>query len=142
MKLSRESRYALVGLSVLASKPPGTVVQLALLAEEAELPAPFLAKIFQRLTRHGILSSFRGRQRGYALARPPGEITVREILEAVDGQDLFERCIFVTETCDACNPCPLHDTWTPLIASILDEMSKATLADLAVEAVEAVEAVD
>lgn len=133
MKLSRESRYALVGLAVLAGMPAGTVIGLAPLAEAAALPAPFLAKIFHKLARQGILTSFRGRQRGYALARPPADITVREVLEAVDGHDLFRRCIFVSETCNQADPCPLHDTWTPIMTSAIDAMSKTTLANLAIE---------
>ena len=136
MKLSRESRYAIVGLSVLAGKPAGTVVGVAPLAEAAALPAPFLAKIFHKLTHHGILTSFRGRQRGYALARPAGDITISEVLEAVDGHDLFRRCIFVSETCDEHNPCPLHDTWAPIMASTIDAMAQTTLADLAIEVAE------
>lgn len=50
----------------------------------------------------------------------------------VDGHDLFHRCIFVSETCDEHNPCPLHDTWAPIMASTIDAMSKTTLADLAI----------
>lgn len=133
MKLSRESRHAIVGLAVLAGKPTGTVVELAQVAEEAALPAAFLAKIFHKLTHHGILTSFRGRQRGYALARCPRDISIREILEAIDGQDLFERCIFLTETCDARNPCPLHDTWSRLRVPIIESMSTTSLADVAGE---------
>lgn len=130
MKLSRECRYAIVGLSVLASKPPGTVLGLGALAEEASLPAPFLAKIFHKLARHGILTSFRGRRRGYALARPAGEITMRHVLEAVDGHELFDRCIFVSESCNSGDPCPLHDAWIPVMNSATSAMSKLTLADI------------
>lgn len=134
MKLSRESRHAIVGLAVLAGKPMGTVTEVAQVAEEADLPAAFLAKIFHKLTHDGILTSFRGRERGYALARPPSEIMIREILEAIDGKDLFDRCIFFTETCDARSPCPLHDTWLHLRAPIIASMSTTSLADVAGEA--------
>lgn len=68
----------------------------------------------------------------YALARPAADISIREVLEAVDGPDLFHRCIFVSETYQA-NPCPLHDTWTPIMALTIDAMERATLADLATE---------
>ena len=131
MKLSRETRHAIVGLTVLAAKPAGTVMEVAQVAEEADLPAAFLAKIFHKLTHHGILTSFRGRERGYALARLPDEIMIRQVLEAIDGHDLFDRCIFWTETCDARNPCPLHDTWMHLRAPIIASMSTTSLADVA-----------
>jgi Rrf2 family iron-sulfur cluster assembly transcriptional regulator len=131
VKLSRESRYAIMGLAVLASEPPGTILQVSQVSETAALPATFLAKIFAKLTHHGILVSHRGKHRGYSLARPPEETPLREVLEAVDGPDLFRRCIFWTETCDDDNPCPLHERWRSLRPLISDAMEQTTLADVA-----------
>jgi len=133
MKLSRESRYAVIGLSVLVVKPPGTVLEVSQVAEEAGLPAPFLAKIFGKMTRYGVLTSHRGKTRGYSLAKPPSELTVRQVLEAVDGPDLFERCIFWTETCNDENPCPLHNSWKDLKPLIAQRMTEVTLDKIAVD---------
>lgn len=130
MKFSRESRYALVGLQHLAAKPYGTVIGPTTLAEEAGLPAPFMAKIFHKLARNGILSSHRGRVRGYALARPAEQITVSEVLEAIEGADLFSRCIFVSDTCDASRPCPLHDLWAPVVDASAAVFARTSVADL------------
>lgn len=126
MKLSRESRYGLAGLVYLAAQPPGALLQAARLAEAEGLPPMFLAKILRKLTRHGILRSFRGRQRGYALARAPRDISVREVLEAIEGPDLFERCVFWSDLCSEAEPCLLHDTWKtvrPVMASLMDHIS-------------------
>lgn len=130
MKLSRESRYAMRGLALLAAQPAGTILQVSEVAERAGLPGPFLAKTFGKLTRHGLLTSFRGKQRGYALARPANEIRLKEILEAVDGPDILERCIFWTEGCDDDNPCPLHDSWKALKPLIRKAMDRTTLEDV------------
>ena len=130
MKLSRECRYALIGLTTLAAKPPGTLMGAAALSEEAGLPAPFMAKILQPLAKRGVLVSQRGAQRGYTLARPASEITVREVLEAIDGDDLFQRCVFFSETCDANSPCALHNLWTPIMERTVSMFSTLTLADL------------
>ncbi len=130
MKLSRECRYALIGLTTLASKPPGTLIGAAALSEEAGLPAPFMAKILQQLAKRGILASHRGTLRGYTLARPASEITVREVLEAIDGDDLFERCVFFSESCDANSPCALHHLWTPVRQQTINMFSTMTLTDL------------
>lgn len=130
MKLSRECRYALIGLATLASKSPGTVMGASALSEEAGLPPPFMAKILQQLAKRGLLVSYRGAQRGYMLARPAGEITVREILEAIDGDDLFHRCVFFSETCDANSPCALHGLWAPVMEQSVTLFSRVTLADL------------
>lgn len=133
MKLSKESRYAVIGLSALAAKPPGTVLEVSQVAEEAGLPAPFLAKIFGKLTRYGVLTSHRGKTRGYSLAKPSSELTVRQVLEAVDGPDLFDRCIFWTETCNDENPCPLHNSWKDIKPIIAQRMAQVTLDRIAAD---------
>lgn len=130
MKLSRECRYALVGLTTLASKSPGTVMGAAALSEEAGLPPPFMAKILQQLAKRGVLISYRVSPRGYVLARPADEITVREVLEAIDGDDLFQRCVFCRETCNADSPCALHDAWAPVMQQTVNTFSRMTIADI------------
>ncbi len=97
MKLSRESRYALTALTHLAQRPPGSVLKSRQIAAATQVPPAFLSKILNKLARGGIPNSARGG--GYALARPADEITVREALVAVEGSDLFERCIFWRHEC-------------------------------------------
>lgn len=111
VKFSRESEYGLKGLLFLAKQPPGSILLLFEIAKASGLPQSFLAKIFQKLVHHGVLRSFRGAIRGYALGRPPKEISIREILEAIEGPDLFGRCIFWNNQCGNENPCPLHERW-------------------------------
>lgn len=130
MKLSRESRYAIMALAVLSGKPPDTILEVSQIAAEADLPAPFLAKTFGKLTRHGILTSHRGKERGYSLSRSSESLHMKEILEAIDGPDIFERCVFWTETCDEKDPCPLHDSWRSLKPLIAEAMEATTLRDV------------
>jgi Rrf2 family transcriptional regulator, iron-sulfur cluster assembly transcription factor len=131
MKLSRESEYGLAGLVHLARQRPGTVLAVKAIAAAQALPRMFLAKTFRKLTRHGVLRSYRGRQRGYELARAPREISVREILEGIEGMDLFMRCIFWSNACSEDHPCLLHGTWTRVRPQVMDLMAGITLADLA-----------
>ena len=131
MKLSRESAYGIEGLLALAAKPPGTTMLLSDIAATRGLPRSFLAKTFQKLTRHGVICSFRGAVRGYALARPPKKIKLKEILLAIEGPDLFKRCIFWSDQCADTNPCPLHEQWKGLSQQIIEgPMERTTLADL------------
>lgn len=91
----------------------------------------FLAKIFQKLTRYGIVRSFRGAGRGYALARPPKRIKLKAILLAIEGPDIFERCIFWSDLCADSNPCPLHEQWKQIKEKAFGKlMEQTTLADL------------
>ncbi|MHB8731146.1 MAG: RrF2 family transcriptional regulator [bacterium] len=131
MKLSRESEYGLAGLVYLARQHPGTVLVVKTIAAAEALPAMFLAKTFNRLARHGILRSHRGRRRGYELARGPREISVRQILEGIEGPDLFAHCIFWSKRCSEERPCPLHETWENIRPQVKDLLSGMTLADCA-----------
>jgi len=129
MRLSRESRYAIRALTVLARRPLGEVVEARELAAHAGLPAPYLSKIMQMLARGGVLRSFRGR--GYELAAPPEELTVEAILRAVEGDDvIWQTCIFWREECDAEHPCPLHWRWRDLRPGIEDAIGRVTLAQI------------
>ncbi len=84
MKLSTKGRYAMVALADLATAPPGELVSLAELSKRQDISLPYLEQLFVKLRRAGIVNSVRGPGGGYALARPPSEIRVAEILGAVD----------------------------------------------------------
>jgi len=131
MHLSRESEYGLKAMIYLAQQPPATVLTLHQIAEAKDLPVGFLAKTLQKLTRHGLLQSFRGRRRGYCLARDPSDIRLGELLEAIEGPDLFNRCLFWGRRCGETNPCVLHGGWQeikPRLTEFLETMTLAVLA--------------
>ncbi len=133
MKLSKESQYGLMGLAYLAQQPPGTILQLSQVAEAVGLPQMFLAKIFRKLTVHGILRSFRGKERGYSLAKLAREIRIKEIVEAIEGPEVFERCIFWSNHCSDENPCMLHDVWREARPKVWDLMANLSLAEVAAD---------
>lgn len=112
---------------MLARHGEGKVMLLREIAEARGLPSDFLAKIFQKLARHKVVSSHRGAVRGYALARPAREISLREILEALEGPDLFSRCIFWPGQCGDQNPCRLHDQWGKIRPGLQAMMETVTL---------------
>lgn len=127
MPLTRESEYALLGLAALISRPTGSVVSLAEIAAERGLPQPFLAKVFMKLGRRGLVIPHRGRGRGYALARDPTEILVREVLEAVEGPRVLARCLLWEGHCHDDNPCPLHFRMKSIVPSFLEVLETVTL---------------
>jgi Rrf2 family protein len=85
MKLSRTVTYALQATLLLAKAERGEPVPCSRLAAEGSMPERFLLQILRSLVTHGILQSTRGVEGGYTLDRSPDEISLLEIIEAVDG---------------------------------------------------------
>jgi Rrf2 family protein len=130
MKLSRESDYGLRGLVALARRPPDKATMLAEIAVGEGLPYSFLSKIFQKLAQHRIVTAHRGAQRGYTLARQPGAISVREVLEAIEGPDLADRCLVWDRECSPARRCLLHAELAAAARVLLACLERTTLADL------------
>ncbi len=129
MNLTRESEYALKGLARLAAYPAGTMVPMAEIAAEQQLPATFLAKIFQKLARHGLLDADRGRGSGYMLRGEPSSIRVRDVLEAVEGPMALKRCLLWTGHCSETEPCPLHYRLKSFRSQLDQMLNEVTLAE-------------
>lgn len=123
---------ALCRLRLVSAQGPVRVAELCRVkgAVQDDLPAMFVAKIFQDLVRSGILASVRGRNGGFAFARPPAKIRVADIVEAVDGVGGCRMCISGMPLCDERQPCPLHDRFAPIRRDILRFMQETTLEDL------------
>lgn len=131
MRLTGETEYGLRGLLALAELPPEKALPLSAIATSQALPRSFLAKIFQKLVQHGLVRSHRGRTRGYSLARPARGISLREILEAVEGPGILDRCLFGRNHCADGQPCPLHDSWATIRPLVIELVERTTLAEVA-----------
>ncbi len=92
MRLNEGVEWAAHCAVLLAALPDGTTLPAARLAEYHDVPAPYLAKSMQALMRAGIVDATTGRFGGYRLARPTTEITLLEVVEAIDGADPMFRC--------------------------------------------------
>src|ERR1051325_2195956 len=100
MFFSSTTEYAMRGLSELACRSGGRSMLLDQLVAGTDLPRDFLAKIFQRLVKAGILRSAKGRGGGFTLARPAHEITLMHIIEAIEGPARLDECIVGLEKCN------------------------------------------
>lgn len=116
----------------LAKHDPARPVGLQELASTRRLPQNFLAKILQKLARGGLVVSSRGHRRGYALTAPPGQITLREVLEVTEGPERFRGCLFWPRRCNEESPCLLHDVGVATRAGLEERLKTLTLADIAV----------
>ncbi len=103
------------------------------LSDELDLSFHFLTKIMQVLTEAKIMESFRGPNGGVGLARPAREITLIDVIAAVDGLDLFSECALGLPGCGERTPCPLHAAWAKRREDLQRMFEKTTLASLAKE---------
>jgi Rrf2 family iron-sulfur cluster assembly transcriptional regulator len=131
MIFSTPCEYAIRGLSELASRADfGESIMLDDVVAGTELPRDFMAKLFQKLVRAGILRSTKGRGGGFALARRAEEITLMDLCEAIDGPQLFDGCVVGMERCTDEMPCPQHDLYKPIRLRLREYLTSTTLADL------------
>lgn len=131
MSLTRKGEYAVRGMVHLAKQKIGGMSLLPDIAEAVDAPAPFLAKIFQSFAKQGIVTSVRGAKGGFALGRPAGEITLLEIVEAVEGPVMPNRCLVGRGTCENDAVCGVHPVWRSVQSQIVKILGGVTLAEMA-----------
>ncbi len=100
MRLSLQVQYAICGVFDLAYNGHGEPVQIRVISERQRIPARYLEQIFGRLRRSGLVASKRGPGGGYTLARSAARITLREVVEAVEGP-LAESVQMLDESADS-----------------------------------------
>lgn len=129
--ISRKGDYAVRGMVYLASQPQGRVVLVGEIAKAMDVPPQFLAKIFQQFNKLGLVHSFRGSGGGFLLGRPAETITLCEIVEAVEGPIMVNRCVMSGGACNREEVCTVHPVWKRVQAGVIDILSGVTLKDLA-----------
>lgn len=128
MKLSRTVAYALQATLQLAQAESGVPVPCSRLAAEGKMPERFLLQILRNLVAHGILSSTRGVEGGYTLERTPEEISLLELIEAIDGP--MNASLPVNEGLSAESKHKLESAMTGVTARARRELDAVKLADL------------
>jgi len=130
---SKSCEYALQASLFLARNSDDEFALLRDISDHLNIPHHFLSKVLQTLARNDIVISSKGINGGFALARDPGEITLIEIVRAVDGDKFLEDCVLGFPGCADQSPCPVHSQWKRAKDIILVMLNKKTLADLSKE---------
>lgn len=131
MLYSRSAEYAIRSLVHLAGLADGEYAMVKDIAAETAIPPHFLAKILQDLARGGFLESSKGPHGGFRLRLAAGEVSMRKIVEAMDGAGRFERCIGGSPECHDQAACGMHDSWMVLRSRIIGYLEGTSIADLA-----------
>jgi Rrf2 family iron-sulfur cluster assembly transcriptional regulator len=130
MELTKAGDYGIFGVIYLAKQPQGKIVSLSEVSKAENIPEKFLAKIFQSLTRSGLIRSHRGAGGGFSLARPANKITVKELLESIQGPIYFTKCLSNLYDCDRKEICKLINLWKKAQDYSIKILTQKTLADL------------
>ncbi|MFC1629547.1 RrF2 family transcriptional regulator [Gemmatimonadota bacterium] len=112
-------------------QPAFLAVPIKDIHDKEALPQHFLAKIMQSLAKSGVLHSQKGPKGGFALAHPPDQITLYDIVEALDDLSNYDHCAVGLAECNDEVPCPLHNMWVGVRTAVLDYFRRTTLVDLA-----------
>ena len=131
IRLSRITDYGIVLMVRLAQNPDGEARNARNLAGEADLPVPMVSKVLKTLARAGLLSSQRGSKGGYTLARSAEDISVPEMITALEGPISFTECSAHPGACSQESSCGVREPWQRINSAVHESLAKISLADLA-----------
>jgi Rrf2 family iron-sulfur cluster assembly transcriptional regulator len=131
MIINRSTQYILQALMHMVAHPVGRPVLARELAEQLQLPSPYLAKLLQQPCRAGWLSSSRGRGGGFLLSPGAENLTLLEVLMLTEGERIHHECLLGLKACDDSTACVLHCEWKPIKQEILEHFGGYTLTQLA-----------
>ena len=129
IKLSKLSDYAIVVLSRLAAER-GEVLTTATLSSETGIPEPTVSKVLKLLSKQKVVISVRGASGGYMMDRCPKDITVTELITALEGPIALTRCSGAHTDCMIDKQCPLKGGWNKVNTAVKEALDKVALADL------------
>jgi len=130
MQVSRKVDYALRAIIYLSSQSGDRPVPVKEIASRRRIPRKFLEKIIQDLIRSDLVKSHRGAHGGYTLARPPEQVSFRDVIEAVEGPIALNVCVTERHDCSVLSSCNMQRIWQEGQRRMLEYFADTTLADL------------
>jgi FeS assembly SUF system regulator len=130
IRITKQTDYGIVLLTHLAAHPdrPYNAPELS---AEARLPLPMVSKILKLLAKEGLLVSHRGVKGGYSLSRPAAEITMAEIIAALEGPIAITECVSVESDCTHEALCPVRSNWRRINDAVRTALVGISLAEMA-----------
>jgi Rrf2 family protein len=132
-RVNRQTDYAIRVLLMLAQQPERTRLSTAEIGREMLIPTAFLPRIVAQLAQANLLVTFPGREGGVQLPRSAAQITLKDVVELMEGPLLLSECMTGEEACPFEGDCRVRCRWINLQSRILEELNSTTFADLARE---------
>jgi Rrf2 family protein len=136
---SKKCEIGLQSVLYLSTEIEGELFNALQISEKVKQPKEFVSKVLQILTASGIVGSRKGKNGGFYLAKAADKIKLIEIVEAIDGLNVFDKCVLGFPDCNDERPCPVHNTWgrvrdeayNMLFAETLEDFKQKTFTKLA-----------
>lgn len=133
LRLSKKADYGLLAMRHLAAQEQDGAMSARELAETYSIPAELLAKVLQQLVRGQLLESHQGIRGGYGLARPAGQISVADVIVAIDGPLMVTACSEDDHSCEQYSKCNIRDPLWRIKDRIVSALAATSVADLAAD---------
>ena len=129
MEITRETDYAIRCVLYLSGTKEA-VIMADEISRAMSVPKSFLAKILQKLTKAGVVTSFRGVKGGFRLAKKPQQISLLDIIEAIEGPAAMNRCAVDASICNLSGTCTVHPVWVKLRKLVENSLRKTNFRGL------------
>ena len=133
MQITRQTEYAIKTLTELGQVPYGQLISSKVISQRHEIPEEFLHKTIQILSRAGLVVTQRGVQGGVRLGRPLEEITIADVIEAMEGPIALNVCLSSGYRCSNMDICQVRKVLSNAQSAMLQELNKKSLADIVAE---------
>lgn len=131
MQITRQADYAVRTVLYLASLENGNRAPTSRIAEDQNIPSSFLAKIVSQLSVAGIVQTSRGARGGVSLAKPSPEISLLDVVEAIDGPITLNECVTDPSVCPFGDNCAVHEVWCDAQAKLVRQLDSTHFEALA-----------
>ncbi len=126
MQITRQADYALRAMVFLAKLEPNKRAATKEIADSQKIPPSFLAKIISQLSIAGLIHTSRGARGGVVLSKPAANISLLDVVEAIDGPISLNDCTISPENCENIADCPLHDIWVETQQVLVEKLRNTT----------------
>lgn len=130
IRLTKAGEYGLRAIRYLVENQDATRVSIGDISGSKNIPEPFLRKLFKPLVKNNIIQSTRGVAGGVSLAREPEEISVLEVVEALEGPLALNDCLLDENECEFISECGMHDIWGEAQIAMAKVLRSKNLLDL------------
>lgn len=131
MQITREGDYGIRSVLYLARQPFKKISFVNEISEEYKIPRSFLAKILQKLVKAKVVRSYRGVKGGFSLAKQARDISVLNVLEAIEGKLALNICLPDKKLCNFSRHCPVSAVWATAQSKVVEVLSKSNFEDMA-----------